>query len=45
MGSRRQRFGERILGVWAAANWLGIALGLVLVVTAIVMTVLAVTRH
>jgi hypothetical protein len=45
MGSRRQRLGERVLAVWAIANWLGIALGLVLVLAAIVLTILAVTHH
>jgi membrane protein YdbS with pleckstrin-like domain len=45
MGSRRQRLGERVLSVWAIVNWLGIALGLVLVLAAIVLTILAVTHH
>ena len=45
MGSRRQRLGERALAVWAIANWLGIALGFVLVLAAIVLTILAVTHH
>jgi hypothetical protein len=45
MGSRRQRLGERVLAVWVIANWVGIALALVLVLAAIVLTILAVTHH
>jgi hypothetical protein len=45
MGLRHRRFGERVIGVWAVVNWLGIALGLVLVATAVVLTILAISHH